>query len=111
MSCNKTTSQDVVQRMLHTGQRLRGIVVLIVDMQIVMLYGITTLARQQVVVNEGFGGLRRKLHHHACRRISIHIGILARHVVALDVDDIQEHVARLSLTGYRTLVTIGNIFL
>ena len=111
MTSHETTIQDIVQRMLHTSQRLRGIIVLVVDVQIVMFYSITTLVRQQIVVHERLGRLRSKLHHHTSRGICIHIGILARHIIALDVHDIQEHVACLSLTGNRALVAIGNIFL
>ena len=111
MTCHKAAVQDVVQRMLYAGQRLGGIIVLVVDVQIVMFHSVTTLTRQQIVVHERLGSLRGKLHHHASWRVGIHIGILTRYVVALDVDDVQEHVARLSLAGYRTLVTIGNILL
>ena len=111
VSGNESAVQDVVQRMLHAGQRLRRIVVLVMDVQIVVLHGVAALRRQQIVIDEGLGGLRCKLHHHTRRRVGIHIGILARHVVVLDVDDIQEDVARLGLTGYASLVAIGNILL
>ena len=57
MTSDKATVQDVIQRMLHTGERLGGIIVLIVDMEIVMFYGITTLFREQIVINERLRGL------------------------------------------------------
>ena len=111
MTSHKTTVKDIVQRMLHTGQRLRGIIVLVVNVQVVMLHSVTTLARQQIVVHERFGRLRRKFHHHASRRVGIHISILARYVVALDIYDIQEYVASLGLTGDRTLIAVSNVLL
>ena len=43
MTRDKTTSQDVIQRVLHTGERLSRIIILIVDMEIVMFYGITAI--------------------------------------------------------------------
>ncbi len=106
---NEAARQDVIQRVLNAGQRLRGVIVLVVYVQVVVLHGVAALVREQVVVDEGLGGLRRKLHHHARRRVGVHVGILARHVVRLDVDDVQKHVARLGLAGYRPLVAIGYV--
>ena len=51
----ESTRQNVIQGMLHAGQRLSRIVVLIVDVQVVMLGSITALLRKQVVVNERLG--------------------------------------------------------
>ena len=81
------------------------------DMEIVVLYGITALLREQVVINEGLCGLRGKLHHHACRGISVHVRILTRHVIVLDIHDVKEHITRLGLTGNATLVAIGDVLL
>ena len=97
--------------MLHTSQRLGGIVVLVVYVQVIVLHGIATLLAQQIVVHEGLRRLRGKLHHHAGRRIGIHIGILARDIIILDIHDVQEHVACLRLTGDAALVAVGDILL
>ena len=43
MSGNKTFSENIVERMLTAGEGLRGIVVLVVDVQIVVLHGIAAL--------------------------------------------------------------------
>ena len=53
----KTTVKDMVQRMLHTGERLRGIIVLVMDMEVVPLYGVAALFREEVVVDKRLGGL------------------------------------------------------
>ena len=46
MTCNETACEDMIQRMLHTSKRLRWVIVLIVDVQIVMFYSITALLRK-----------------------------------------------------------------
>ena len=81
------------------------------DMQIVVLDRLFHLFTQQVVVYERLGGLAGKLHHHAGRRIGIHVGILASHVVRLDIDDFQKYVTCLGLAGNAALVTVSDIFL
>ena len=101
----------MVQRVLHTSERLRGVIVLVVDVQIVMRHCLATLLRQQVVVNKGLGGLRCELHHHASWCVGIHVGIFASDIVVLHIDDIQEHITGLGLTGYAALVTVGDVFL
>ena len=111
MTGNEAAVQNVVQRVLHAGERLGGVVVLIVNVQVVVLHGVAALGRQQVVVDKRLGGLRGELHHHAGRRVGIHIGILAGDVVRLHVHDVQKHVARLGLTGYGALVAVGDVFL
>ena len=42
MTGNETTVQNVVQRMLTAGQRLGGIIVLVVDVQLVLLHSFAT---------------------------------------------------------------------
>src|SRR3712207_969293 len=103
--------QDAVQRVLTTSERLGGIIVFIVDMYVVMFHGVAHVFRQKIVVNERFGRFRGKLHHHAGRRVGIHVGILTSDVVGLNVHNIQEHVTRLSLAGNGTLVAILDISL
>ena len=111
MTGNKSAGEDIVERMLYTGKRLRRIIILVVDVQIVMLHSIATLFRKQIVIDERLRGLRGKLHHHASRRIGIHICILTCDIIVLDVHDIEEHLTGLRLTRYGTLMAIGNIFL
>ena len=111
MSGSKTVLQDVVQWVLHASKTLGRIVILIVNVQIVMLNGVATLLAQQIVVYEWLGSLAGKLHHHARRCIGVHVGVFARHIVILNVHDIQEHLACLGLTGNRALVTISNVLL
>ena len=103
--------QDVVQRMLHTCQRLRGIVVLVVNVQVVVFHRLAGTFREQIVVDKRLRRLRGELHHHACRCVGIHVCILASDVVVLHIDDIQKHIARLCTTGHRTLVAVGDILL
>jgi hypothetical protein len=43
MTCDESAVKDIVKWMLHTGERLRRIIVLVVDMQIVVLHCITAL--------------------------------------------------------------------
>ena len=109
MTCRESVAQDDVERMLHTGERLGGIIVLVVDVEIVVLHSQTRILREQVVVHERLGGLGGKLHHHAGRRVGIHVGILASDVVLLCIDNAHENIAGLGLTGYRALVAIGDI--
>ena len=104
-------SEDAVQRMLHAGEALGGVIVLVVDVQVVPLHGIQDLFAQQVVVYKRLGGFAGKLHHHACRCVGIHVGVFAGDVVGLDVDDFQKHVACLGLAGDAALVAVGNVFL
>ena len=80
-------------------------------MQVVMGYGVAALLGEQVVVDEGFGGLRGELHHHARRGVGVHIGILAGDVVVLDVHDVEEHLTGLRLTGHTALVAVGDVLL
>ena len=97
--------------MLHAGQALGGVVVLVVYVQIVSLYGLSGFLTQQIVVHKGLGGFAGKLHHHPRRCVRVHVGIFAGHVVVLDVDYFQKHVACLGFAGYAALVAVGNILL
>ena len=111
VSGDEAALKDMIQGVLHTGERLRGVVVLVVDVQIVMGNGVAGILREQVVVDEGLCGLRGELHHHACRRVGVHVSILAGDIVVLDVDDIEEHLARLGFSGHTALVAVGDVFL
>ena len=106
-----TAFEDVVEGMLHACQRLGGVVVLVVDVEVVVLDGFADVVAQEVVVDEGLGGFRGELHHHARRRVGIHISVFARDVVALDVDDFEEHLARLGLACDGALVAVLDVYL
>ena len=105
----KTIFQNLVQRVLHTRQRLRRVIILVVDMQIVVLDRLLDIITQQVVVHERLRRLARELHHHTRRRISIHISILASHIVVLDIDNLQKDITSLSLTSYSARAPILDI--
>ena len=111
MTGHETAVEDIIEGMLTAGKRFGGIIVLVVDMQIVVLHSITGFLGQQIVVDKRFRRLRSELHHHAGRSVGVHVGILARHIVVLDVHDIKEHLTCLRLTGNRTLIAIGDILL
>ena len=57
MTSDKATGQDVIQRMLYTSERLGGVIVLIVDVEIVVFYRITTIFREQIVIYKRLRGL------------------------------------------------------
>ena len=109
MTGNEPTLEDVVERMLHACERLCGIVVLVVYVQVVVFHGITALLREQVVVDEWLCGLRGELHHHSSRRVGIHVGVLARDIVILGIDDFQEQVARLGPARHAAFLPIVDV--
>ena len=111
MSGGEAVCQDAVQRVLHACQALGRVIILVVDVQVVVADGIQHFLAQQIVVYKWFGGLAGELHHHACRSVGIHVGVLAGDVVGFDVDDFQKHIARLCLAGDTALVAVGNVFL
>ena len=77
--------------------------------QIAVAHSFAGFGREQVVIHEGFCGLRCKLHHHSRRGIGIHVRILAGYIVVFCLDDFQEYVASLSTTGNAALVAIGDV--
>ena len=111
VSGREAVFQNMVQRMLHACQALGGIIILVMDVQIVLGDGIQHFFTQQIVVHKRLGGFAGKLHHHARRGIGIHVGIFACDVVGLDVDNFQEHVARLCFAGNASLVAVSDVFL
>ena len=102
--------QNLVERVLHARQRLRRVVVLVVDVDVAFADGFLDLGREQIVVHEGLRRLARELHHHARGRVGIHVRVLARDVVRLRLDDLEEDVARLRLAGDVALLTVGDVF-
>ena len=79
------------------------------DVQIVVLHSVTCIFAQQIVIHKGFCGLAGELHHHSCGRVGVHVGVLTRHVVVLDVDYLQEDVGGLCLTRYAACVAVLDI--
>ena len=109
MTGDETVVENIVERMLYAGERFGGIVVFVVDVDISGADGIAHHGGNQVVVDEGFCCLGSEFHHHAGRRVCVHVGILASDVVVLRFDDLQEHVASLGAACYGALVAICNV--
>ena len=80
-------------------------------MDIVMLYSITALRRQQVVVDKRLGTLGGEFHHHTGRRVGIHIRILTGDIIILDIHNVEKDITCLCLAGNGTLVTISDVSL
>ena len=74
-----------------------------------MANSITRLGRQQIIIHKRLGGFRSELHHHSCRSVCIHVGVLARHIVFLGSDNLQENVMRLRFTRYIAFIAICDI--
>ena len=109
VSCLESVAQDLVEWVLYACQRLGRVVVLVVNVQVVALHGLLCLLGQQVVVDEGLGGLAAELHHHAGRRVGVHVGVLACNVVVLDVDYFEEYVPCLSLSCHAPCVAVLDV--
>ena len=102
--------EDQVERVLDARQRLGGIVILVVDVDIVIGDGIADIVRQKDLIHIAFGRLGSKFHHHAGRGVGVHVGILAGDVVDLRVDDGLEDLGTLGLAGEVALVAVGDVF-
>ncbi len=105
----KAEFQNFVKRMLHTGEALGRVVVFVVNVKIAIANRITCFLRQKVVIDKRLCGLACKLHHHACRRVSVHIGVLSGYFIIFSLDNLQKHVTGLGATGNAALVAVGNI--
>ena len=103
--------KNLVQRMLDAGERFGGIIILVMDVQVVVTHCPQRFFRKQIVVHERFGRFRCELHHHAGRRIGIHVGILTGHVVRFRFHYFKKHFTCLCLAGNAALVTIGDVAL
>ena len=108
---DESVVEDAVEGMLHAGERLGGVVVLVVDVEIAVAHGLAGLVGEQIVVDEGLGCLAGEFHHHAGGRVGVHVGVLARDVVVLGLDDFQEDVACLGAACDAALVAVGDVFL
>ena len=111
MTCHEAMFKDMVERMLHACERLGGVVILVVDMEITASHGFARLIGEEIVVDEGFGCFGGELHHHAGGGVGVHVGVLAGDVVVLGLYNLQKDVARLCAAGYGTFVAVGDIFL
>ena len=103
--------QDLVQRVLDAGQGLRGIVVLVVDVDIVVGDRLADRVGEQDFVHVALRGLGGELHHHAGRGVGVHVGVLAGDVVHLRVDDGLENLVRLGLAGHVAFVAVADVLL
>ena len=97
--------------MLYTGQALRGIIIFVVDVQVVLADGIQNIITQQVIVYKRFGGFTGKFHHHPRRSICVHVGIFTSDIIGLDIDDFQKDITCLSLAGDAALIAVSDVFL
>ena len=109
MTGHKTMFQNIVERMLHACQRLGGIIILVVDMQIAVAHSLSGLLGQQIVIDKRLCGFGCELHHHPRRRIGIHICILAGDVVVLRLYDFKKNVAGFSPPCDTALVAVCDI--
>ena len=105
----KTVGENLVERMLYAGEAFGGVVVLVVDVEVVAPHGFACVLREQVVIDERLGGFAAELHHHAGRGVGIHVGIFAGHIVVFDIDDFQEDVACLCLSGHASCITVLDV--
>ncbi len=106
MSCNKSFLENPVEWMLHASQTFCRVVVFVVYVQIVVFDSSLYIRTQQVVIDKRFCGLACEFHHHSCRRVCVHIGVLASNVIVLSLDDLKKHVAGFCPAGDRPLVAI-----
>ena len=111
MTGGEAVLQNLVQGMLDASQTLCRIVIFIVDMEVVVFDRVADILAQEIVIDEGLGRLAGEFHHHACRRVGVHVGVFARDVVRFDVDNLEEHVPRLGFAGDAALVAVGDVFL
>ncbi len=80
--CESMFENDI-QWVLYASQALGGIIVFIMDMNVVVHDGVANILREEVVVDEWLGSFRSKLHHHAGWCVGIHVGVLTGNVVVL----------------------------
>ena len=109
MSGDESVFKYAVERVLNACQTFCGVVVLVVDVDISGTYGIARLGAQQVIVDKRLCGLAGKFHHHACRRVRVHIGVFTSDVVVFRFYDFVEHVAGFGPTRYASLVAVCDI--
>ena len=77
----ETVQQDVVEWVLAAGEALCGVVVLVVYVQIVVAHSLLCLLAQKNIVYEWLCCLAGEFHHHTCRGVGVHVGILAGYII------------------------------
>ena len=108
---DESVLENIVQGVLYAGERLGGVVVLVVDVQIAVLHCLTRFRGEQIVIYKRLSSLGGELHHHTRGRVRVHIGVLAGDVIVLGFDDFQENVACLCSSRYTALVAVCDIAL
>ena len=103
--------EDQVQGVLDAGEGLRGIVVLVVDVDVVLGDGLADRVGKEALVHVALRGRGGELHHHAGGRVGIHVRVLAGDVVHLGVDDGLEDLVGLRLAGHVPLVAVADVLL
>ena len=103
--------QDEVQRVLDAGEGLGGIVVLIVDVDVVVGYSLAHGVAQEALVHIALGGLRGKFHHHARGRVRVHVGVFSGDIVGLGLDNGLEDFVTFGLSCDVTFVAVTDVLL
>ena len=111
MAFLETVHKEHVRRMLDAREGLRRIEVLIVDVDEVGLHGGGHLGGKEAFVHEGLAGLGGELHHHPGRRVRVHVGVLARDLVRLGLQDLPEDLHGIRLSGDVPLVPVPDVLL
>ena len=101
--------EDAVERMLHASEAFGGVIILVVNVDIIVFHRLLHFGREEIVVDKGFCCLAGELHHHPGRGVGVHVGVLAGYVVVFRLDDLKKHVAGLCAAGNAALVAIGYI--
>ena len=109
--CVESLIQNLVQRVLETGETLGRIIIFVMDMDIAVVDSLADILGKQAFVHVSLRCLGRELHHHAGRRVGIHVRILTCNIIGLSVNDFLENFASLGLAREISLVSVRNIFL
>ena len=109
MTRHKTVFKHFVERVLNASQTLGGVVVFVVDVKYVVGNGFPGFFAEQVVVYKRLGGFARKFHHHAGRRVGIHIGVFACDVVVFGVDNLLKHVGCAGFASHIARMTVFDV--
>ena len=80
-------------------------------MDVAVLHRFLDILGKQTLVHERLGRFGSELHHHSCRGIRIHVGVLPCHIRRLGLDDLLEDFTGLGRPGKIPLVAVCNVFL
>ena len=109
MTRHKTSLKNAVERMLHTCQTFGRVVVFVMNVYIVVFYGLLGCGGQQIIVDKRFRGLAGELHHHSGGGICVHVCVFTRNVVIFRLYNLKKHVASLCPPGYAALVAVCDV--